>query len=91
MDTAEACAKAWSELHRVADSVFICVPAKTSIWAWFVRDHHLWVKDMGDGLLEVTERATGKKVFCEVGLKAVGHGEAALTRIRPGVRRVWGS
>ena len=65
MPDAEGCHKAWSELHRVADVVFICVPPKSSIWAWFVPDHHLWVRHVGETVLEVEERNTGAKYLVD--------------------------
>tara|TARA_Y100000310_G_scaffold64221_1_gene59767 strand:- start:2613 stop:3197 length:585 start_codon:yes stop_codon:yes gene_type:complete len=59
MPDANGCQMAWSELHRVADVVFICVPPKSSLFAWMVPDHHLWVRQTGEGVLEVEERDTG--------------------------------
>ena len=59
MPDANGCQLAWSELHRVADVVFICVPPKSSLFAWMVPDHHLWVRQTGEGVLEVEERDTG--------------------------------
>ena len=59
MPDANGCRLAWSELHRVADVVFVCVPPKTSLFAWMVPDHHLWVRQTGEGVLEVEERDTG--------------------------------
>jgi hypothetical protein len=59
MPDAAGCQAAWSELHRVADVVFICVPPRASIFAWLVPDHHLWVRHIGDTVLEVEERDTG--------------------------------
>ena len=59
MPDADGCQLAWSELHRVADVVFVCVPPKTSLFAWMVPDHHLWVRQTGEGVLEVEERDTG--------------------------------
>jgi len=63
MPNAEACGRAWQELHRVAEEVFICLPPKKSLWAWFVPDHYLWVQHVGDGVIQVQERITGKKAF----------------------------
>jgi hypothetical protein len=65
MRDAEGCQKAWSELHRVADVVFICVPPKSSIFAWFVPDHHLWVRHVGETVLEVEERDNGNKYLVD--------------------------
>ena len=59
MPDADGCQRAWSELHRVADVVFVCVPPKSSLFAWMVPDHHLWVRQTGEGVLEVEERDTG--------------------------------
>jgi len=66
MPDAETCQAAWRELHRVADTVFICVPPKSSIWAWFVPDHYLWVRHVGATVLEVEERDTGDKYLVDI-------------------------
>jgi len=58
MPTAEDCAQAYRELHRVADEVFICVPEKASFFAWWVPGHHLWVREKAPGVLEVEERVS---------------------------------
>lgn len=42
---------ALDELHRVADKVFVISPHKTSLIAWLVPSHHLWVTSMGDELI----------------------------------------
>lgn len=65
MPDVETCHDAWSELHRVSDVVFICVPPKGSIWAWFVPDHYLWVRHVGATVLEVEERDTGDKYLVD--------------------------
>lgn len=49
-------AMAWSEMHRVADHVFTCVPGKGSVLAWMIPDHHLWVKEEGEGWLWAEEK-----------------------------------
>ncbi len=41
--------RAVREMWRVADTVCIAGPAKTSPHAWLVRDHHLWVTQLSDG------------------------------------------
>jgi len=66
MPDVETCHRAWNELHRVADVVFICVPPKASIWAWFVPDHYLWVRHVGATVLEVEERATKDKYLVDL-------------------------
>jgi len=66
MPDAETCQVAWSELHRVADVVFIAVPPKSSVWAWLVPDHYLWVKHVGETVLEVEERRTGDKYLVDI-------------------------
>ena len=66
MPDAETCQRAWQELHRVADTVFICVPPKTSIWAWFVPDHYLWVRHVGETVLQVEERGTGERYLVDL-------------------------
>lgn len=65
MPTIEDLAAAWSELHRVADHVVTCVPSKLAIYHWTHRDHHLWVTELGDGVLRVEERATGRTAIIE--------------------------
>lgn len=44
MATPEDCFHAESELQRVADEVFLCVPGKQTLFAWLAPTHHLWVK-----------------------------------------------
>jgi len=66
MADAATCQKAWKELHRVADVVFICVPPKSSIFAWLVPDHYLWVRHVGETTLEVEERDTGAKYLVDI-------------------------
>lgn len=43
LPTAADCELAVSELHRVADEVFVCVPGRASVIAWLAPQHHLWV------------------------------------------------
>ncbi len=50
--------KAYSELKRVADAVFICVPRRDTLLAWLAPDHHLWVKELNDHELWVEDRQT---------------------------------
>lgn len=66
MPDANGCQLAWSELHRVADVVFICVPPKSSLFAWMVPDHHLWVRHVGETVLEVEERDTGAHYLTDI-------------------------
>ena len=47
---------AWSELHRVADYVFIAVPGKGTIMGWLTPGHELWIKQVGEGTLFAQER-----------------------------------
>jgi ubiquinone/menaquinone biosynthesis C-methylase UbiE len=42
MADVETIQSAWSELHRVADTVVVCVPVKQLIVHWLVPDHYLW-------------------------------------------------
>jgi len=48
--------RAWGELHRVADEVYIAVPEKDWIYAHLMPDHRLWVQDLGGGAIAVQER-----------------------------------
>lgn len=57
LPTIADCERAYRELHRVADTVFICVPSKQSILAWLIPTHHLWVKEAEYGL-EVEQRGS---------------------------------
>jgi membrane protein DedA with SNARE-associated domain len=43
MPTTQIAEKAFSEMNRAADSVFIAYPSRQSIAAWIIRDHHIWV------------------------------------------------
>ncbi len=43
LPTVADCEQALLELRRVADEIFIVVPKKTSLVAWLIADHHLWV------------------------------------------------
>ena len=56
MHTGEDCAHAWWELNRVADTVFVCLPGKDTISGWMAPDHHLWVSNLGSGVLKIQER-----------------------------------
>lgn len=44
MPTPEACFMAASEMERVADEVFLCVPKKDNLLAWLAPGHRLWVE-----------------------------------------------
>ena len=48
---------AMSELHRVADKVFIVAPSKASILAWVWPDHYLWVSET-DGEVDFKQRGS---------------------------------
>ncbi len=43
LPTIEDARKAAAELQRVADEVYIVCPRKSSLLAWLIPDHHLWV------------------------------------------------
>lgn len=43
LETIEDAQIAISELHRVADRVFIVLPSQSSISAWLYPEHHLWL------------------------------------------------
>jgi len=47
---------ALSELHRVADKVFVVSPHKTSVAAWLMPHHHLWVTEKEDGEFVIQQR-----------------------------------
>jgi hypothetical protein len=49
LPTIDDAVKALDELYRVADQVFICTPPKSSIYAHFVSDHHLWINETPEG------------------------------------------
>ncbi len=49
--TVDDCYQALSELDRVSDGVFIVVPDKSSIAAWFWPGHHLWVIPNENGVV----------------------------------------
>ena len=65
MADADMCQAAWSELHRVADEVFVSLPNRQSIFAWLVTDHHLWVTEVGSGILDVEERNSGARYLVD--------------------------
>ena len=56
LETLEDIDRAWGELHRVADGVYTCFPGKDSFAGWMAPGHHLWVKELGSGILDVQER-----------------------------------
>lgn len=58
LSTIEDAQTAFAEMERVADRVFIVSPHKTSIMAWLVPGHHLWVTPSGDGYI-VEQRGNG--------------------------------
>lgn len=47
---------ALDELHRVADQVFIAYPNKLNLIAWLSPEHHLWVRQLHDGRMEIEQR-----------------------------------
>ena len=65
MPDVQAIQSAWSELPRVADTVFICVPVKALIVHWLVPDHYLWVTQVGESVLQVEERGAGTKYLVD--------------------------
>ena len=56
----EELAAAYGELRRVADHVLLCLPGKDSLVAWLPM-HHLWVQEVGGGMLKVEERGGLKR------------------------------
>jgi len=58
LPTIEDAKTAFNEMERVADRVFIVSPHKTSIMAWIVPGHHLWVTPSGDGYI-IEQRGNG--------------------------------
>lgn len=51
LPTIEDAEKAILEMNRVADRIFVVVPKKTSLVAWLIADHHLWVTPVEEGYL----------------------------------------
>jgi len=47
---------ALDELHRVADRVFVVSPHKSSLLAWMIPHHHLWISQDDSGLI-IEQRA----------------------------------
>lgn len=74
--------QAWSELHRVAESVFICVPTKASVFVWIHPDHHLWVSQVGATILYAEDRHTKQKAL----ITAKGEILPIVSKARVGVR-----
>ena len=65
MADVETIQSAWSELHRVADTVVVCVPVKQLIVHWLVPDHYLWVSQVEESVLHVEERKWGTKYLVD--------------------------
>lgn len=42
--------RAWEELHRVADAVWVLVPRPFDLPGWLAPDHKLWVRVHEDGI-----------------------------------------
>lgn len=76
LSTIEDFKKALSELHRVADYVFIAYPRKGGIIATCVPDHHLWMWEKPNGWL-IEERATGRREFITI-KQNINHGYGAF-------------
>lgn len=55
LETVKDARIAISELHRVADKVFIVVPSKWSLAAWLYPEHHLWLTP-GNGSFIIEQR-----------------------------------
>lgn len=51
LPTVEDARTAFDELQRVADSVFLVVPHKSSILAWLHPEHHLWITSSNGGYI----------------------------------------
>jgi len=47
--------KALSELDRVSEAVFLVLPTKLSILAWFHHDHHFWLAEE-NGIIKIKQR-----------------------------------
>ena len=58
LPTIEDAKTAFNEMERVAGRVFIVSPHKTSIMAWIVPGHHLWVTPSEDGYI-IEQRGNG--------------------------------
>jgi len=43
------------ELERVSDAIFLVLPTKLSLLAWFHPDHHLWVTEES-GIIKIKQR-----------------------------------
>jgi hypothetical protein len=56
--TIEDAKAAFDEMERVADKVFIVSPHKSSLMAWIIPGHHLWVTPSGDGYI-IEQRGKG--------------------------------
>lgn len=54
--TVEDARKALSELHRVADRVYVCSPKRWHPYAWLHPEHNLWVDHLPDGSLRFEQR-----------------------------------
>jgi len=47
LPSTRAAETALTELHRVADAVYIAYPYRQSLAGWLTRGHHLWVRQKG--------------------------------------------
>ena len=72
MPTTKQAEKAFSEMNRVAGSVFIAYPSRQSIAAWIIRDHHIWVWQKGGATLfkQRKDRAPREHHFVETTAKS---------------------
>lgn len=53
LPNAEDVYRAASELHRVADAVFICLPERAGLINWLAPEHAIWVREDGGNVIGV--------------------------------------
>ena len=51
LPTVDDAKRAIEELYRVADQVWIVSPPKSSLYAWIIASHHLWIRQEEDRVL----------------------------------------
>ncbi len=57
LPTVDDATKALAELSRVAGGrVWVVAPSRTSLLAWIHREHRLWIDELPDGSLKITQR-----------------------------------
>ncbi len=66
--------QALAELRRVADTVFVCSPTRSSLMAWLHPEHRLWVNHLPDGSITFEQRSRGDWTELEMlrGITTVG-------------------